>query len=413
MSSIKALPTHADVFEKVQRLQFVLYTSLIKLPTAALLLLSVLEELQTQFLCVSDVVDHRGVRRFSKSRLNKTFLAAASRGGSFICGKPFLVYETQHEYLVAAAFGLRWFKVCVCNTCVLLRLLLKLLVCKRKRGLKWCELAVNVLLKLDLDYKFVQLTQLVVAAAKKWWLLISLRLTQALVYTALIIQLLGIDGKIRRYKRMVVTTSGWIPVQFLSVCFQGPVSKAEAIRAGKLGLLIAINRFDFYSGFRFATYAKWWVKYKMLKAVSLSASGIPKVGVVRIRSVKNKHGVVLKTVTFAKTDCYKTVSLDREIDGTSSLHAVVAYSEARSTCSDSAVCEFDVLKKLVVLSSREERILRLRRVWSGHKLSLAIIGAQLGLTRERVRQIELVASKRLDLFNDDEINKRLAAPAIS
>ncbi len=150
----------------------------------------------------------------------------------------------------------------------------------------------------------------------------------------------------------------------------------------------------------------------MLRAVRLSAGGFPKVGVIRIRSVKNKHGVVSKTVTFAKTSCYKMVSLDWEIDGTSSLHAVVAYSEAHSTCFDSAVRGFELLKKLVVLSSREERILRLRRVCSGRKLSLAKIGAQFGLTRERIRQVESVASNRLDLFDDDEINERLSAPSV-
>ncbi len=257
MVLVRALPTHAGVFKKVQRLQLVLYVGLVKLPIAMVLLLSLLEELQAQFLCACDVVDRRGVRRFSNTRSNKTCYVIARRGGNSSCGTPLLVYEMQREYLLATAFGSKWFKPCVCGACGLLRSLLKLLLCKRKRGLKWGKCVVSVLLKLDLDYKFVQLAQLVAAVAKKWWLFVSLRLTQASVCASLVLRLLEIDGKVRRYKRIVVGTSTWIPVQFLSVCFQGVVSKAEAVRAGKLGLLIAANRFDFFSGFRFATYAKW------------------------------------------------------------------------------------------------------------------------------------------------------------
>ncbi len=224
---------------------------------AALLLLSLLEELQAQFLCASDVVDRRGVRRFGNNRLNRSCYGFSSTGGSSSCGKPLLVYELQREYLLAPAFGSKWFKVCACCACALLRLLLKLLLCKRKRSLRWGERVVSVLLKLDLDYKFVQLAQLVVVVAKKRWLFASLRLAQALVCTALVLQLLEIDGKVRCCKRVVVGASGWMPIQFLNACFQGTAFKSEAVRAGKLGLLIAINRFDFFSGFRFATYAKW------------------------------------------------------------------------------------------------------------------------------------------------------------
>ncbi len=115
-------------------------------------------------------------------------------------------------------------------------------------------------------------------------------------------------------------------------------------------------------------------------------------------------------ISIVKADRYRMVSFDRTIGDDCDLHAVTAYDNvaANVKCYGGGVRVFKVLRRLALLSSREERILRLR----GHSLtdfkrSLAKIGCELGLSKERVRQIELTANAKLRAFDEVFIQKLL------
>ena len=189
----------------------------------------------------------------------------------------------------------------------------------------------------------------------------------------------------------------------------------DLIDEGNIGLLEAVARFDYSRGFRFSTYATWWIRQAIIKSLADQGRVIripvhmlntirkcyyaskqltqelgraPEVDEIA-RRVDMTRQKVLKVMEFSQN----TASLDSAIDdeNSSSLSDVLRdetgidpYSEAFSTTmKDLLDC---VLRDL---SERETTILKLRYGLSGESThTLEETGKALGITRERVRQIQ-------------------------
>ncbi|XXM93377.1 MAG: sigma factor-like helix-turn-helix DNA-binding protein [Candidatus Hodgkinia cicadicola] len=368
-----------------------------------------LEESYSDCLSSFDIADHKLVKLCSNLGGNE------HAGGSDCdvckletCNRRNWVYLLESEYLYTRFISYFWFRACECRQCLLYRLLISLTICKTRTGAGWQTRIINALFKINIDCKLIQIMCFVATTLRRKWLFAALDCKCALTAIAALNRAVACELEIKYYKRLIVSSSRWLTAWILKTCFQHSLNKPDIARAGKLGLLISVNRFDFYSGFKFSTYARWWVKHRMFKVSMLSVTiQMPKASVFRIRSASTDYSAS-HAVSVYKSDCFRLVSLDQTIGDDCDLHSVTAYSGAAGGIEryKGIVWAFKILKKLVLLAPKEERVLRLRgQLITGYGRSLTRIGNELGLSRERVRQIELRASAKVRALNDAVVQK--------
>jgi len=200
------------------------------------------------------------------------------------------------------------------------------------------------------------------------------------------------------------------------------LSLLDLINQGNLGLIEAAKRFDPDRGFRFITYAIWWVRQSILQAIA-EQSGITrlplekanmayKIGRMRRRFGQEHHrdptvreialelDVNPRDVQLVQEALGSPISLDGVWAGEGDEELSGRFLDPDASRIDDELSERflqrDIDSALEVLTPREGRILRLYFGIDGEKVqTLQQIGDELGLTRERVRQIKESAIKKL------------------
>jgi RNA polymerase primary sigma factor len=210
----------------------------------------------------------------------------------------------------------------------------------------------------------------------------------------------------------------------------------DLIQEGNMGLMRAIDKFDYRRGYKLSTYASWWIRQSMARATTDQARTI-RIPVHACELLTKVTGMTRKltgelgrepsAAEIAKRMklpadqvanllmiSRDTVSLEMPVgnDGNSELRDLISDDEA-ATPMDSLVGEDlskSVLRALDALNPREQRIIRMRfGIGEKEAHTLAEIGREFGLSRERIRQLQALALRKLRNVHGDAVLKQFVS----
>ena len=196
----------------------------------------------------------------------------------------------------------------------------------------------------------------------------------------------------------------------------------DLIQEGNLGLIKAVDKFEYSKGFKFSTYATWWIRQAITRAIADQARTI-RIPVHMVETINKvirvnrqllqelghdptpeetaeEMGMPVEKVREILKIAQEPVSLETPIGEEEDSH-LGDFIEDDTASEPSEAASFTLLKEQLVdvmstLTPREEKVLRLRfGIEDGRSRTLEEVGKEFNVTRERIRQIEAKALRKL------------------
>jgi RNA polymerase primary sigma factor len=230
------------------------------------------------------------------------------------------------------------------------------------------------------------------------------------------------EAKVREAKAELIKSNLRLVISIAKRYINRGLQFLDLIQEGNIGLMRAVEKFEYQRGYKFGTYATWWVRQAITRAIADQARTIRipvhMIEVINklnrtsrvlvqemgreptLEEIAKKMGLPLYHVQKVLKVSKKTISLETPV-GEEEDGRLEDFIEDKGSMSpqDAAICSSLVKQTQNVLSTldkREEKILRMRfGIGEKHDHTLEEVGQDFNVTRERIRQIEEKALKKL------------------